>query len=91
MWSPDGRQIAFASERDGGWEVYVMDADGSNQRQLTKDNVFSFLPAWSPDGTRIAFISARGTTWGVYIMDADGSNRRWLVDNAAYFRPAWRR
>ena len=45
----------------------------------------------SADGTRIAFISSRGTTWGVYIMDADGSNRRWLVDNAAYFRPAWRR
>ena len=43
-------QIAFASDRDGNGEVYVMDADGSNQTRLTNNPAFDFGPAWSPDG-----------------------------------------
>ena len=55
VWSPDGRRIAFLSRRDGGKEVYVMSADGSGQRRLTRDASVPAAPAWSPDGRKIAF------------------------------------
>ena len=50
VWSPDGRRIAFLSRRDGSKEVYVVNADGSGQRRLTRDARFFATPAWSPDG-----------------------------------------
>jgi Tol biopolymer transport system component len=58
-WSPDGRRIAFASDRNGPFEVYVMNANGGDQRRLTrtKGGGGSIDPAWSPDGQRIAFAS----------------------------------
>jgi Tol biopolymer transport system component len=56
-WSPDGSQIAFVSNRDESAEIYVMDADGSNQRRLTDNQTDEWGPAWSPDGTQIAFMS----------------------------------
>ena len=55
VWSPDGRRIAFLSRRDGSKEVYVVNADGSGQRRLTRDARFPATPAWSPDGRQIAF------------------------------------
>lgn len=59
QWSPDGRQIAFASDRDGDYDIYVMEADGSDVRQLTNDPGDDTDPSWSPDGSRIVFISNR--------------------------------
>jgi TolB protein len=56
-WSPDGRRIAFASERDGNAEIYVVNADGTGQRNLTRDPGYEGDPAWSPDGRKIAFTS----------------------------------
>ena len=53
-WSPDGSRIAFHSNRDGNYELYVMNADGSNQSRLTTNTVRDRFPAWSPDGARIA-------------------------------------
>ena len=50
-----GNRIAFESVRDGNGEIYVMDADGSNQTRLTNNPADDWLPAWSPDGSRIAF------------------------------------
>ncbi len=73
--SPDGRQIAFTSDRDGGnQDIYVMDADGGNVRQLTRKCGTNRAPAWSPDGRRIAFCSDRDGHCEIYVMDADGSN-----------------
>jgi|TARA_B100000315_G_C14075216_1_gene362383 Tol biopolymer transport system component len=51
-WSPDGRKIAFASNRDGDFDIWVMDADGSNQRQLTSDSAWDRDPAWFANTAR---------------------------------------
>ncbi|HZH30094.1 MAG TPA: protein kinase [Pyrinomonadaceae bacterium] len=89
-YSPDGSRIAFASNRDGATEIYVMNADGSGVRRLTFNSTEDDCPAWSNDGTKIAFQSRRDGQMEVYVMDADGSNQRNLTNNPAEdARPAW--
>jgi TolB protein len=72
---PNG-QIAFVSERDGGWEIYVMNADGSEQTNLTDNDASGRNPSWSPDGEKIAFSGFIDDTnsRGVFVMNADGSD-----------------
>jgi TolB protein len=89
-WSPDGRRIAFTSERDGDREIYVMNADGSNAVRLTNSPAPDDRPAWSPDGARIAFVSARDGSADIYVMNADGTNPVRLTTNTTYDGdPAW--
>jgi Tol biopolymer transport system component len=72
------------SDRDGNTEIYVMDADGSNQTRLTNSPWVDNWPSWSPDGSKIAFASDRdGGNWEIYVMDADGSSQTRLTDNSA--------
>jgi Tol biopolymer transport system component len=80
-YSPDGRQIAFGSSRDGNYEIYVMHADGSNVRRLTMNPCMDVRPAWSPDGRRLAFTSNRDGNYEIYVMNADGSGLRRVTDN----------
>jgi Tol biopolymer transport system component len=84
-------RIAFASDRDGNFDVYVMSADGSGQTRLTTDPAADGDPAWSPDGQKIAFTSSRaGNANDVYVMSADGSGQtRLTTDPAADGDPAW--
>ena len=56
-WSPDGSKIAFASAREGSYDIYVMDADGTDRVALTHDAAFDTVPLWSPDGRTILFHS----------------------------------
>jgi TolB protein len=61
-WSPDGREIAFASTRDGNAEIYVMRADGGGQRRLTHSAASNdTAPVWSPDGGKLAFMCTFGS------------------------------
>ena len=72
-FSPDGKQIAFVSTRDGNAEIYLVDNDGSNVRRLTNHPAWDNHPVFSPDGTQLAFTSDREReTSDVYIMSADG-------------------
>ena len=76
----------------GNYEIFVMDADGSNQTRLTDDPARDADPSWSPDGTRIAFASSRDRNWNyeIYVMDADGSNQTRLTDSPARdSKPFW--
>ena len=61
-FSPDGRHLAFVSERDGNAEIYVMDSDGSNPRRLTDHSAADFSPSFSPDGRHIVFMSTAMAT-----------------------------
>ena len=89
-WSPDGTRIAFWSNRDGGKEIYVMDADGSNVKRLTNNLADDVNPSWSPDSRRILFESERDGNQEVYVMDADGGNQiRLTRDNAADATASW--
>ena len=88
-------QIAFSSDRDGNKEIYVMDADGKNQRRLTEHPGHDWQPSWSPDGKRIAFTSSEVEDIErkrprIYVMDADGKNRRRLSNEfVAEWDPSW--
>ena len=85
-WSPDGKQIAFVSNRDGGKEtaIYVMDTSGNNLRRLTNDAKLIWItsPNWSPDGKQIVFVSwfigkgVEGKGSGIFIINRDGKNIR---------------
>ena len=74
--------VAFDTDRDGNWEIYVMGPDGENPTNLTNNPADDTNPAFSPDGTRIAFTSNRPNETGggqfVYVMNADGSGVRQL-------------
>jgi serine/threonine protein kinase len=70
--SPDGRRLAFMSSRDGNWEVYTANLDGSGLQRLTHDPANDGLPTWSPDGRWLAFVSDRDGAWAVWALAADG-------------------
>jgi dipeptidyl aminopeptidase/acylaminoacyl peptidase len=83
-------KIAFVSSRDGNQEVYVMDPDGSNQTDLTRNPAADADPAWAPDGSRIAFASNRDGDWEIFVMDADGSHAVQLTHNSSPdTSPSW--
>ena len=68
VWSPDGNHIAFVSERDANREIYLMNADGSELRNVTQNASVDDGPVWSPDGERLAFISNRSGHFDIYAL-----------------------
>jgi Tol biopolymer transport system component/LysM repeat protein len=75
-----GSRVAFMSARDGNWEVYAVNLDGSGLKRLTSNSANDGLPTWSPDGRSIAFVSNRSGAWAIWVMDASGDNQRKLFD-----------
>ena len=96
-WSPNGKKIAFVSNRNRGYiQIWVIDADMGNPIRLT-DGLWDAMPDWSPDGTKIAYqafrkkeldIPLRELRREIYVMDADGSRKRRLTDEGGV-HPSW--
>jgi serine/threonine protein kinase len=82
-YSPDGRRVAFGSDRSGNFEIWVADSDGSNPVQLTSMGATATLPAWSPDGQQIAFHCDVERQFEIYVMPASGGQPRRLTTNPA--------
>jgi tol-pal system beta propeller repeat protein TolB len=86
-FSPDGQRIAFVSARNGNMDIYSMNSDGSDLKQLTDDPARDLSPAWSPDNMRLAFVSERRGGADIFLMNADGSSPVRLTTNG--HNPAW--
>ncbi|HJZ92237.1 MAG TPA: DPP IV N-terminal domain-containing protein [Gemmataceae bacterium] len=93
-YSADGKHIVFCSNRGGDLQLYVMDADGTNVRQLTKaPNCYNGGPFFAPDGTKVVFRSDRKEKdrLQLYVINADGTGEKALTDNDkwVYWAPYW--
>jgi Tol biopolymer transport system component len=87
-WSPNAKRIVFASSRDGGLHLWVVDAAGEKSTRLTNGKMQDKHPTWSPDGRQIAF--ARGAPSRVDVMNADGSGAQSLTSgDDEQTDPAW--
>jgi TolB protein len=89
-FSADCSQIAFVSDRAGGPQIYVMNADGSNQRRLTFAGKYNTAPDWSPRGDSIAF-SGRDerNKFDIFTVDLSGNIQRVTQNQGSNEEPAW--
>jgi WD40-like Beta Propeller Repeat len=90
--SPDGQMILFDRGTDAGFDIFVMNVDGSDARPLTTTGT-DYNPDWSPDGTKIAFTRQEApATSNIFVMNADGTKVQRLTDggsDATYQDPHW--
>ena len=102
--APTIAKIAFSSNRDGNWDIWTMNPDGSDPVNLTRDAAADFSPVWSPNGQQIAFVlrkfrgflnQADADAWQdeetIYLINHDGSGLRQLVSEKGpdALRPIW--
>ena len=91
--SPDGREVAFAWNRTGAYELYTVPIDGDRIIQLTESDTRSVTPRWSPDGTQIAFMRDLGGNerFAIWLVDRDGDHERKLTsdDDAMHRDISW--
>jgi Tol biopolymer transport system component len=90
-WSPDGSKIVFESDRTGVSQLWLMNADGSNQTQLTFDPVpKDQVPDWSPDGSKIAYVAQTAPVGGdIWVINADGTNPHPITSGLDLLGTAW--
>jgi len=88
-WSPVAEQIVYQSPAGGSWDLYLINSDGTGQRQLTTGPGSEGLPRWSPDGQWIAYVSFDGQNWSLRMVSADGSDDRlvFTYDGGIYALP----
>ena len=79
-FSPDGKLIAFASNRNGTWNIFLMDLDGRNITQITNGAMQAMHPSFSPDGTRIAYccIGSRSNQWELWTVNIQTHEQRMI-------------
>jgi tol-pal system beta propeller repeat protein TolB len=88
-WSPDGSMISFASSRAGARQLFVMNADGTNIRQVTNLNNMGGRNTWSPDGTKLAFYRGPQGDRNIYVINVDGTGLERLTDGGDNLGPSW--
>jgi Tol biopolymer transport system component len=92
QYSPDGKRIAFASERSGVQGVWVSSDDGSNLVQISNPHHVSGSPQWSPDGKKIAFDSHPLGRWEIYVADVtEGIPKKLVTNISGVYGPHWSR
>lgn len=75
-WSPDSTKIAFASNRGGNYDIYLINADGSGLKRLMDNQADDREPVWSPDGTQLAFTRIMANSQGdIFVMNVNGGNQ----------------
>jgi len=90
-WSPNGSQLLFSSNRDGDWDIYIMDINNDEPPvQLTENKYTDLRPRYSPDGQFITFDSLYTGQFDIFVMDADGTNQHQITTNPSDDRePQW--
>ena len=91
-WSPDGRFVAFNSDRGGTMNIWIHDLEAKSSRRLTEGSGGDYQPCWSPDGRRLVFFSSREGRPGVYMVEIDGGamtslSRGHTIDVNPFFSP----
>lgn len=88
-FSPDGKRIAFASDRAGNFDIWVVGIDGSEATQLTREPAHEIHPTWAPDGRRIAYCSLNPASrqWELWLLDLRQPGLRKLIGYGLY--PRW--
>jgi TolB protein len=86
IWSPNSQQIVFQAINNGNPEIYIINADGSGQTNLSNNPAADTIPTWSPEGRRIAFVSNRNGTQEIFVMNVDGSDVKPLSRG---YEPDW--
>ncbi len=85
-WTPDGNFI-YCSKAGGEFDIWTMNADGTNQKQVSSGEGAKYWPQMTPDGRFIVFLLNRGGNTNIWRMDADGGNLKQLTNGTSEFRP----
>ncbi len=90
VFSPNKDKIAFYSNIDGDYDIYVMNPDGSDMKNITANDANDFVPQWSPDSKKICYQSDQAGNSGIYIINADGTGNLKVTDNMGEnYGPVW--
>ncbi|MFH1907563.1 MAG: hypothetical protein ABIL11_09325, partial [Chloroflexota bacterium] len=91
LWSPDGQKIAFRSNKDGGWDLFVVNVDGSSMMNLTNTpDVDELGISWAPDGQHLVFFAKYQGQGEIFVVGLDGTAPANLTKSPANeFSPIW--
>ena len=88
-WSPDGQQLLYASERSGFYELHLVAADGSGERQLTNAHADHSETDWHPDGKRVLAVRGRRNRFDVVSVEADDGTAELVEEGGTWSSPHW--